>query len=153
MPIRFIALCSDPFDASWPQKLERDLRACDWSISAEWAGVDDDDEAAALVEPLARARPVIAGSEVTIDFGQAGLLSVSAIGADEVATVCEAHAGPEGDCVHGLCFTIGGGSGVEARIVAEAVQAIAIGMAGSEGWVLVPTGAWWSVADGAWVRR
>lgn len=36
-------------------------------------------------------------------------------------------------------------------VLAEAVQAIAIGMAGESGWVLTPGGKRWDIEDGSWM--
>jgi hypothetical protein len=151
MSTRFVVLCSDPPDERWRERFVEKHRRCDWWISAEWAGIEDDDEAEALADPLANAEPVVAEDSVSLDFGTGGRLRVHAIGPDEVAAICATQGGPDSDCEHGLVFDLSDGTGILAAIVAEALQAIGIGMAGSEGWVLGPSGAWWDVAERSWL--
>lgn len=146
------ALCSEPPDPQWREQFASALDSCDWWISAEWAGVEDDDEAAAIVEPLTDCAPQMEGPDVVVDFGEAGALRISTIDAREIAELCAAHRGPDDDCTHGYRFTLRGGDALRRRILEEAVQAIAIGMAGAAGWVFVPRGAWWDIADGSWME-
>lgn len=150
MAIRYYALCTELED-DWYPRFESELRSCDWWISAEWAGVDDDDEARRLVKPLTKASSVRVGDDAVVDFGETGLLRVSAMdgaACDVLRAECD---GPDDDCERGLTFAIEGASGLMASILCEAVQAIAIGMAGERGWVLIPDGKWWDIEDGSWM--
>lgn len=88
-----------------------------------------------------------------------GQLRVYAIDGERCAAIHEEHPGAAVQLACGVVISIEGmtsgppwsaeDSYVQA-IAIEAVQAIAIGLAGNDGWVLAPTGRWYDVAHQVW---
>lgn len=147
MARRFTVVGTNVADAQWRARFERELAAADWAICAEWAGVEDDDEAERVVAPLSATLARQAGDELVVEFGEAGVLRVRALTTVDLEAL--RHEGLPGGWSDGLLLTVEGASGVEGLIVTEVCQAIAIGLAGESGWVKAPSGLW-DVPRRAW---
>lgn len=146
---RFVALAEGPIPHDWLDRAAQAVRTCDWRISAEFAGVEDDDPAVRLTV-IAGARPVVDKHKVTVDHGRAGKARIELLSANEVAlqTFPKRVKLEPG---HGYSLLLEGLDGPGGLVLLEAYRGIAIGLS-RYGLVRTPENEWWDASKGAWIR-
>jgi hypothetical protein len=146
---RFVALAAGPIPHDWLDRAAREVRSCDWWISAESAGVEDDDPAVRLTV-IAGARPVVEKHKVTVDHGRAGKARIELLSAGEVAGLRP----PQRIVLepgHGYSLLLEDLDGPGGRLLLAAYLGVAIGLS-RHGAVRTPEGEWWDASQGTWVR-
>lgn len=147
---RFIALASGPVPHDWLDRAAHEVRACDWYMSAEAAGVEDNDDAAVRLMVLAGARPVVGEQKVTVDHGRAGKARIELLSASELAAL-RLPGGARLEPGHGYGLLLEGLEGPGGLVLLEGYRGIAIGLS-RHGLVRTPEGEWWDASSGTWVR-
>lgn len=134
----------------WAQHVCGEIRACDWWISAEHAGLDEDSE---LVQQLATGTPTVVQGEVVVDHGVHGRVSVAPRDHGDLEVYVAEGTLPAWALTAGsaaLVITLQGVSGAGAALLVEAYASIATSLAGGAGWVWAPSGAVWDASAGTW---
>ena len=136
-----------------PQPLARDeelLAACrheiavaDWWTCAEFAGIEDDDEAAALIDRMCDGETAtIEGDTLTISFAS-GRMRFRAL-REQASELREG-------VVDGVVISLDTFEGIEADIAARAARGAAIGLVMAHGGVVVDGTSVWDTAADKWL--